>query len=94
MKYLIIFLIITNIVFIFQFIKQVKKNRLNNKLAEAMKIATQSIAENLMSNNKMFDDLKAERDKKYMEKQLKNKLEMEEKLKKIEAETLEALKKI
>jgi late competence protein required for DNA uptake (superfamily II DNA/RNA helicase) len=93
-KYLLIPLIITNIIFIFQFIKQIKKNRLNNKLSEAMKIATKTIANNLVVNNRWFAGCQETRNKEYMAKQLKKKLEAEAKIKKIEEETLEALKNI
>jgi hypothetical protein len=71
-----------------------KKVKQNEKLAEAMKLATNTIAEKLNANNECFDEIKAERKKKYMEKQLKVKLKEEEDLKKLDKETLEKLKNI
>lgn len=71
-----------------------KKIKQNDKLEKAMKIATESIAENIANTNLVFDKLHEGINNKSMENILRIKLEEEEEIKKIDDETLKKITEI
>lgn len=66
----------------------------DDKLLSAMKKSTESISEDLIRNNLVFDKLHDKVNKKSMEKQLRIKLDMEDELNMVDKETLKKIKEI
>jgi len=69
----------------------VKRNRLAQKMLEALNKSTKDIAEKITTNNLKFDDMKKVRDKSYMEKQLLIKLKRDADFENINKEAIEKL---
>lgn len=88
--YFILFLSLgVNIILFSIFIFNIKGNKYTKKIKEATRI----VAKNLAENNNWFEEKERERKNKYLEEELKNKLEMEKKIKEIDEETLRKIKK-
>ena len=87
-------LVLLSLDVIFRIYQYIRYKRLNKKFFNNFKNVWDGVFNEIKVNNSVIEEARQESDKKYMELQLKNKLEAEEECRKIDEETLEALRRL